>query len=115
MERRVLLVWASLLLFAVIVAAQSQKSSSLKTITVKITKKGFVPTGLSLQRDVPIRFIFIRQTAETCGIEVVFPEYKISNPLPLNKPVRVEFTPTKEGELRFTCGMDMLRGKVVVQ
>ena len=115
MERCVLLVWASLLLVAVIVAAPSQKSRPRKTITVKITKKGFVPKELSLQRDVLVRIIFIRQTAETCGTEVLFPEYKISKPLPLNKPVSVEFTPTKAGELKFTCGMDMLRGKVVVQ
>lgn len=115
MEHRVLLIWASLLLFAVIVAAQGQKSRPLKTITVKITKKGFEPKELSLQRDVPVRIIFIRQTAETCGTEVVFPDYKISKPLPLNKPVKVKFTPTKEGELKFSCGMNMLHGKVVVQ
>lgn len=115
MERRSLLVLASLLLLAIMVAAQGQKSSPIKTITVKITKKGFEPKELSLQRDVPVRITFIRQTAETCGTEVVFPDYKISKPLPLNKPVKIEFTPTTKGELKFACGMDMLRGKVVVQ
>lgn len=115
MERRVLLVWASLLLFAVSLAAQGQQGKPRKTITVKITKKGFEPKELWLPRDVPVRIIFIRQTAETCGTEVVFPAYQISQRLPLNKPVKVEFTPSKEGELKFTCGMDMLHGKVVVQ
>src|SRR5204862_3689402 len=105
MESRSLLVLASLLLLAVIVAAQGQKSKPFKTITVKITKKGFEPRELSLQRDVPVRITFIRQTTETCGTEVVFPDYKISKRLPLNKPVKVEFTPTKEGEMKFTCGM----------
>ena len=115
MKRRTLLVLAGLLFLAVIVAAQSQKSRPLKTVTVKITKKGFEPKELFLQRDVPVRIIFIRQTAQTCGTEVVFPAYKITKSLPLNKPVKVDFTPTKEGELTFTCGMDMLRGKIVVQ
>lgn len=115
MGSRILLVLASLLLLAVVVVAHSQKSKPFQTFTVKITKKGFEPKALSLQRDVPARITFIRQTTETCGTEVVFPDYKISKTLPLNKPVKVEFTPTKEGELKFTCGMDMLRGKVIVQ
>lgn len=115
MGSRVLLVWASLLLLVVAVVAHGQKSKPFQTITVKITKKGFEPNELSLQRDVPARITFIRQTTETCATEVVFPDYKISKSLPLNKPVKVEFMPTKEGELKFACGMDMLRGKVIVQ
>jgi plastocyanin domain-containing protein len=35
--------------------------------------------------------------------------------LPLNKPVVVAFTPNKSGGFSFTCGMGMLRGKIVVQ
>lgn len=115
MKRRTLLVLAGLMVLAVIVIAQGQKNKPSKTITVKITKKGFEPKELSLQRDVPVRITFTRQTTETCGTEVVFPDYKISKPLPLNKPVNIEFTPIKEGDLKFTCGMDMLRGKVIVQ
>jgi plastocyanin domain-containing protein len=35
--------------------------------------------------------------------------------LPLNEPVVVEFTPRSAGEIGFVCGMNMLRGTVVVQ
>jgi len=35
--------------------------------------------------------------------------------LPLNQAVDVEFTPTKGGEIAFACGMNMLKGVVVVQ
>jgi plastocyanin domain-containing protein len=38
-------------------------------------------------------------------------EYGIKRELPLNQPAVVEFTPSKTGEFKFTCGMDMLRGK----
>ena len=115
MERRILLVLAGLLFVAVIVAAQSQNSRPLKIVTVKITKKGFEPQELSIQRDAPVRIVFIRQTDQTCGKEVTFPAYKITKPLPLNKPVKIEFTPMQQGELTFTCGMKLLRGKVIVQ
>lgn len=113
MKSRIALLGVGLLLVAGLSAAPVSKPS--KTITVKITKKGFEPKELSLPRGVPVRLIFIRQTAQTCGTEVTFPAYKITKPLPLNKPVAIAFTPTQEGNLTFTCGMDMLRGKVVVQ
>lgn len=34
---------------------------------------------------------------------------------PCPVPVPVEFTPERPGEYEFTCGMGMLRGKVVVR
>jgi plastocyanin domain-containing protein len=36
-------------------------------------------------------------------------------PLPLDQPVAIELTPNVPGEVGFVCGMNMLRGKVVVQ
>jgi len=34
--------------------------------------------------------------------------------LPAHETTPVEFTPDKPGEFTFTCGMNMLRGKLVV-
>jgi plastocyanin domain-containing protein len=39
----------------------------------------------------------------------------IRRDLPLNRPVAIEFTPEKAGEIAFACGMNMLHGTVVVQ
>lgn len=35
--------------------------------------------------------------------------------LPLNKPVSIEFTPTKTGEVRYACGMGMMGGVLLVE
>jgi plastocyanin domain-containing protein len=35
--------------------------------------------------------------------------------LPLNDPVLIEFTPRRGGDVAFACGMNMLRGTVVVE
>ena len=120
MKSRISMILAGVFLMALAVIAQSRnfqntKYKSVQTVTVKITGKGYKPKSLMLKRDVPAVITFIRQTGKTCGTEVVIPEYKISQPLPLNKPVKVKFTPTKSGELKFTCGMDMLRGKLIVE
>ena len=108
------MILAGVFLMALAVIAQ-RRNSNVQSVTVKITSKGYEPKSLVLKRDVPAVVTFIRQTGKTCGTEVVIPEYKISQPLPLNKPVKVKFTPTKSGELKFSCGMDMLRGKLIVE
>jgi plastocyanin domain-containing protein len=45
----------------------------------------------------------------------MIPTLNIKRPLPLNQPVTVEFTPRKTGNVDFVCGMEMLRGTIVVQ
>ena len=82
---------------------------------VEVFASGFKPDTVSVEIGKPVTITFIRRSEEGCGTEVLFPDLKINEPLPLNKPVDVTFTPAKSGELLFTCGMDMLRGKVIVR
>lgn len=82
---------------------------------VEVSASGFSPDTVTVAVGEPVTITFIRRSEEGCGTEVVFPDLKIEKPLPLNKPVEVTFTPQKAGELKFACGMDMLRGKVVVR
>lgn len=86
-----------------------------QSASVSITESGYVPSTLSLHAGVPARITFTRKTDATCGTEIVFPDYSITKKLPLNEPVIIEFTPKKSGEINFTCGMKMLKGKVIVR
>jgi plastocyanin domain-containing protein len=87
-----------------------------QTANVAITEQGFTPANVPLRGKVPARIIFTRKTEATCAKAVVFPDLHIKRELPINKPVVIEFTPEKSGEIVFGCGMDMmLRGKVVVK
>jgi hypothetical protein len=95
-------------------ATQESKSEE-QTAKVILSDKGYEPASLKLKPDIPARITFLRQTDTTCGTEIVIPEYGIKTKLPLNKEVVVELTPKKSGEFEFTCGMGMLRGKIVVQ
>ena len=80
-----------------------------------VTAAGYEPGTLTLRAGMPARITFVRTTDKTCGTEVVFPSLNIRRPLPLNVPVVTEFTPRQSGEIGFVCGMDMLRGTVLVQ
>ena len=90
-------------------------SANLEAAKILVTEKGFEPDRVSLRAGSPARLTFVRTTDKTCGTEVVFPSLNIKRALPLNEPVTIEFTPAKTGDVAFACGMNMLKGVVVVQ
>ena len=75
----------------------------------------FEPKSVEVKKGQPVKLAFFRKDGENCGDEVVFPSLNITKKLPVGETVTVEFTPQEAGEVAFTCGMDMMRGKVVVQ
>src|SRR6266545_892891 len=95
-------------------AAEATLQNDTQTATVEVTDKGFEPPSLKLKAGAPAKVTFVRKTDATCAKEVVIKEYKIERKLPLNELVTVEFTPRK-GEFTFACGMDMIKGKLVVE
>lgn len=108
----------SLAFFALSISVGAQtkkKKSGLQTVRVEITQQGFTPSSFKLRRGVPARITFLRKTNETCATEVVISAYGINRTLPLNKAVVVSFTPNKSGEFNFACGMNMMKGKIVVK
>jgi len=86
-----------------------------QTATVIVGDQGYEPARLTVRAGVPTRITFVRTSDKTCGTAVVFPTLNIRRELPLNQPVEIEFTPKKTGEVQFVCGMNMLRGTVVVE
>jgi len=93
---------------------QATQKDGAQTVTVEVTSKGFEPDSLKLKAGVPAKVTFVRKTDQTCAKEVVIKEYGIERKLPLNEPVTVEFTPRK-GEFTFACGMNMIKGKLIVE
>ena len=86
----------------------------LQTATVKITERGYEPYILKFRRGVRTRITFVRTTDATCATEIVISEFGVRRALPLNRPVAITFVPHKRGEFAFTCGMNMMRGRLIV-
>ena len=63
----------------------------------------------------PVRLDFDREEAASCSEQVVFRDFGIARDLPAFKTTSIEFTPDKSGEFTFACGMNMMRGKLVVE
>jgi plastocyanin domain-containing protein len=93
---------------------EATRQDGAQTAIVEINSKGFEPGSLKLKAGVPAKVTFVRKTDESCAKEVVIKDYDIERKLPLNQPVTVEFTPRK-GEFGFACGMNMVKGKLIVE
>jgi len=93
---------------------EAPAAGGVQTVTILVKGAGFEPSQVTLKAGVPAKLIF-KRVEESCASEIVFPDLKIKKALPLNQPVAVEFTPKKGGALSFACGMNMLKGTVIVQ
>jgi plastocyanin domain-containing protein len=83
---------------------------------VKITVKGgYSPDTIVVKKGQPVRLDFYRDETASCSDTVVFGDFGIARPLPAYETTPVEFTPDRAGSFTFTCGMNMLRGKLIVE
>ena len=81
---------------------------------ITVSSDGYEPSSISVVKGQPVKLAFYRADSNNCGGEVIFSKLKIKKKLPVGETVLVEFTPTEAGEIAFACGMDMLRGKLIV-
>lgn len=83
---------------------------------VKVTVKGgYNPDVIVVKKGIPVRLNFYRDETADCSDTIVFGDFKIRKPLPAYTTTLIEFTPEKAGEYVFTCGMGMMRGKLIVR
>lgn len=75
---------------------------------------GYAPDVLVARAGEPVRIAFRREESSPCSEEVVFPAFAVRADLPQGKEVTVELPPAEPGEYEFTCGMEMLRGRLVI-
>lgn len=75
---------------------------------------GYEPQTIVAEAGLPLRIVFQREESAACSERVVFPAFGKSAMLPKGKKVAVDLLPTTPGEYEFTCGMGVLRGRLVV-
>jgi plastocyanin domain-containing protein len=79
-----------------------------------VVERGYHPQRATLTAGVPVRLTFLRRESGGCSREIVIPKFGIRKELPQNVPVTIQLPPLAAGELAFTCGMNMMRGALVV-
>ena len=96
------------------VAARASKDDGVEEVHVTVNANGYDPARVKFKKGIPARIVFTRSDDNNCASEVVFRELGIRQTLPVGIPVAVEFMPKKEGQYTFSCGMNMLRGTLMV-
>jgi hypothetical protein len=84
-------------------------------ITILVDGKGYHPADIEAPANAKITLAFERPDAKNCGDELVIEALNIRKELPVGQTTEIAITTPASGELKFACGMDMYRGKVVVK
>ncbi|MEO7522171.1 MAG: cupredoxin domain-containing protein [Gemmatimonas sp.] len=88
--------------------------SAMQQATI-VVAGGYSPSTVKVRAGQPVRLVFDRQETSGCSEEVVFADFGIRRFLPANQQTVIELTPPQAGTYTFTCGMGMLRGKLVAE
>ena len=97
-------------------AAQPEIVDGVQVITVKVEDMGYTPDRLAFKAGVPAKIIFDQHGTTECAWDVMSKDLGIKlTALPEGEQTAVEFTPEEAGTYTFTCGMDMLKGTVIVE
>ena len=96
-------------------APAAAQADGVQTLNMNISGGEYQPASMTVRAGVPVRLNVTRDGKPTCGDVLTIPSQNISKPIPVNEVTTIEFTPRTAGDLEFTCGMNMMRGKIVVQ
>lgn len=94
--------------------AQNEQVPS-DAVKINVSSAGFEPSQITVKKGETTKLAFFRKDGNNCASEIVFPKLNVKKTLPAGKTTIVEIKPQESGELAFACGMDMLKGKVLVQ
>lgn len=96
--------------------AMPTMEGGVQVVHVRVDDMGYTPSRIAFKPGVPARIIFDQQGTSECSSKVKSLDLGIAvTNMPQGKETAINFTPDKEGEYTFTCGMDMLKGTVIVK
>ena len=80
-----------------------------------LVRGGYEPALIRVPANRPVRLVFDRQESSSCSEEVVFPAFSVRKFLPAWQQTAVDLPAAPAGTYEFTCGMNMLHGKVIAE
>lgn len=95
-------------------AAAVSSSGGVQEVAVTV-KGGYSPAVIEVERGKPVQLSFYRDEENSCSEELLMPDFSVRRDLPAFKTTLVELLPQQAGTFEFTCGMGMLRGRLVVK
>lgn len=103
-----------------LISFKSVDSKQIKNIEefqiVRMTQnaRGYTPNVFTIKKGQPVKWIITSTNPFTCASSIIMREYGINRGLNKGENI-IEFTPTRVGEIRFSCTMGMYTGKFIVK
>lgn len=94
--------------------AAKQNTSGVQEIDI-VVQGGYSPDRVEVEAGRPVRLKFYRDETSPCTEQVIVGDFGIVRDLPFHETSVVEFTPHKTGQFAFHCGMNMVRGTLIVK
>ena len=95
-------------------AKRAQQKNGYQEIRVEVMG-GYTPGTIILKKSQPARISFDRKDPSPCLDQIVFPDFGVHADLPMGGQYVVEITPEEAGEYGFSCGMNMMHGKMIIE
>jgi plastocyanin domain-containing protein len=85
-----------------------------RRVDITVTKSGYSPDNVEVKANEEVTLVFTMPEHSGCGEEIAIPSQNILKKLEVGKPLAIPFKAEQPGEVKFACGMDMMRGKIIV-
>jgi hypothetical protein len=89
-------------------------ASGYQEIRMTVDSRGFTPNTFVLKRGVPVKWIIDGKQLNSCNKAIQVPAYNLKFEVKPGEQT-IEFTPDKEGTIRWSCWMGMIQGVFVVK
>lgn len=89
-------------------------AGAAQTVDV-LVEGGYSPATIELAAGRPVRLNFVRQEDNDCSAELLIPDFQIRRELPAFQTTTIELPAPAAGTYPFTCGMGMLKGRLIVK
>lgn len=91
-----------------------QTINGVQIVKMAVTYNGYEPDTINIKKDLPVRWVIDGSGITGCTSVIQIQSLKIRKQLARGENI-IEFTPTQSGELPFSCGMQMVWGKFIVE
>jgi sulfite exporter TauE/SafE len=90
--------------------------SNYQEINMIVNENGWNPDAFIIKKGVPVKWNIYVERLTSCMSGIRIPKYDLSKDFSrADETVTLEFTPTEEGTVIFTCPMGMVSGRLIVK
>lgn len=84
-------------------------------IELKIGASKYSPNVIIAKKGIPLKIYLYADENAGCTREILFPDFNVDKIVPAGGKETIEINPTEEGEFKFRCSMDMIKGKLIIK